>query len=166
MIFTEFGCTTRLAALASRSKRRTNVRSRVSSSFMILRATSRGSSSCSATQTVAIPPSPSRREILYRPATVRPMSGCGSVIEGVGARIRDAWPDRVETVKSSLMRVRSASFSDARAIALVHVEAWRATYRGMMPDATVDAFAGPDDDARLRGRAPSTPARPAGVTIW
>lgn len=51
------------------------------------------------------------------------------------------------------MRVRSASFSDARAIAAVHVEAWRATYRGLMPDAVVDAFAGPDHDAAARALA-------------
>src|SRR5262249_36504599 len=49
-------------------------RSAARSSFMILRATSRGSASCSATNTVAIPPSPRKRLIVKRPATWRPMS--------------------------------------------------------------------------------------------
>ena len=60
-IFPEFGCTTRLAALASRSNRFTKVRSRMSSSFMTLSATSFGSWSCSARYTVAIPPSPAAK---------------------------------------------------------------------------------------------------------
>src|SRR4051812_48150608 len=74
MICTELGCWTRDAALASRWNRFTKERSELRSSFMILRATSRGSASCSATNTVAIPPSPRKRLIVNRPATWRPIS--------------------------------------------------------------------------------------------
>src|SRR5512132_690890 len=74
MICTEQGCFTRAEALASRWKRRTNVRSFESSWFMILRATSRGSPACSATYTVAMPPSPRTRWMVNLPATCFPRS--------------------------------------------------------------------------------------------
>ena len=36
------------------------------------------------------------------------------------------------------MQVRQATPADARKIAQIHVETWRATYRGQMPDAVLD----------------------------
>src|SRR5512139_4184252 len=36
--------------------------------------------------------------------------------------------------------VRVAAASDAEAIARVRIDAWRATYRGMIPDAALDAL--------------------------
>lgn len=36
------------------------------------------------------------------------------------------------------MRVRLAIFDDLAAIAQIHVQSWRTTYRGMMPDAVLD----------------------------
>lgn len=38
------------------------------------------------------------------------------------------------------MKLRSAEFGDARDIAEVHVLAWQVTYRGMIPDAHLDAL--------------------------
>jgi GNAT superfamily N-acetyltransferase len=38
------------------------------------------------------------------------------------------------------MRVRRASRQDARAIAEVHVRAWRSAYRGLVPDQLLDAL--------------------------
>ena len=35
--------------------------------------------------------------------------------------------------------IRPAAFTDAQAIARVHVESWEETYRGVLPDATLDA---------------------------
>ncbi|MFW2544375.1 N-acetyltransferase family protein [Primorskyibacter sp. 2E107] len=35
--------------------------------------------------------------------------------------------------------IRSAEAADARAIARVHVQAWQETYRGLLPDALIDA---------------------------
>lgn len=46
------------------------------------------------------------------------------------------------------MRIRSAVASDAPAIARVHVRAWRESYRGLVPDATLDAL----DEAERRAR--------------
>ncbi len=36
--------------------------------------------------------------------------------------------------------IRSATAFDARAIATIHVEAWRAAYRGIVPDEYLDSF--------------------------
>jgi ribosomal protein S18 acetylase RimI-like enzyme len=36
--------------------------------------------------------------------------------------------------------VRTAEIDDARAIAEVHVDAWRAAYRGLLPEAVLDQF--------------------------
>jgi len=36
------------------------------------------------------------------------------------------------------MKVRQATIADARRIAEIHVETWRAAYRGQMPDAVLD----------------------------
>jgi GNAT superfamily N-acetyltransferase len=38
------------------------------------------------------------------------------------------------------MRIREAAPADARPIAEIHVRAWRAAYRGQMPDAFLDAL--------------------------
>ena len=38
------------------------------------------------------------------------------------------------------MQVRQATPADARRIAQIHVETWRAAYRGQMPDAVLDAL--------------------------
>jgi ribosomal protein S18 acetylase RimI-like enzyme len=38
------------------------------------------------------------------------------------------------------MQVRKATFADAKRIAQIHVETWRAAYRGQMPDAVLDAL--------------------------
>ncbi len=35
--------------------------------------------------------------------------------------------------------IRPATFADAQAIARVHVQSWEETYRGILPDATLDA---------------------------
>ena len=35
--------------------------------------------------------------------------------------------------------IRQATFADAEAIARVHVQSWEETYRGILPDATLDA---------------------------
>jgi hypothetical protein len=39
-----------------------------------------------------------------------------------------------------VLDIRRASQSDARAIAEVHVASWRETYRGIVPDAFLDAL--------------------------
>jgi ribosomal protein S18 acetylase RimI-like enzyme len=38
------------------------------------------------------------------------------------------------------LRIRAATASDAEAIARVHVQSWRETYRGLLPDAMLDAL--------------------------
>jgi GNAT superfamily N-acetyltransferase len=38
------------------------------------------------------------------------------------------------------MRIREATIADARAIAEIHVRAWRAAYRGQVPDAHLEAL--------------------------
>jgi GNAT superfamily N-acetyltransferase len=40
-----------------------------------------------------------------------------------------------DSVESIISMIRAATLDDARAIAEVHVAAWRAGYRGLMPDA-------------------------------
>jgi GNAT superfamily N-acetyltransferase len=47
----------------------------------------------------------------------------------------------------SAVLIRHARPEDARAIAQVRIDAWRATYRGMMPDAYLDAMSVPDNAA-------------------
>src|SRR5579871_2242772 len=37
-----------------------------------------------------------------------------------------------------MIKIRSASINDAKAIAKVHVDSWRAIYRGHMPDSVLD----------------------------
>ncbi|MBK6812569.1 MAG: GNAT family N-acetyltransferase [Sandaracinaceae bacterium] len=45
--------------------------------------------------------------------------------------------------------IRSAEPTDAHAIALVQVAGWHASYRGLMPDAVLDAFTVPVRDAKV-----------------
>ncbi len=56
-------------------------------------------------------------------------------------------------------RIRPAILADAPAIATVRVNAWRATYRGMIPDAYLDAMKVEDSEslwARVLGAPPNT----------
>ena len=56
-------------------------------------------------------------------------------------------------------RIRPATLADAPAIAQVRVNAWRATYRGMIPDAYLDAMKVEDSEslwARVLGAGPNT----------
>jgi len=55
--------------------------------------------------------------------------------------------------------IRRAEPGDARAIAEVRIGAWRSTYRGMIPDAYLDAMKVEDSEAlwrRVLGAAPNT----------
>jgi len=68
--------------------------------------------------------------------------------------------------------IRRATPADARAIAQVRVDAWRVTYRGMIPDAYLDAMT-VDDSAPESGRGSSarSPRRSApwgatGLLTW
>jgi len=45
----------------------------------------------------------------------------------------------VETAKAALT-IRSATVADAHAIAEIHVAGWRVAYRGLMPDAVIEAI--------------------------
>lgn len=49
-----------------------------------------------------------------------------------------------------MFEVRPATVEDARAIAALHIASWRATYRGLMPDALLDGL---DLDERTAQRA-------------
>jgi ribosomal protein S18 acetylase RimI-like enzyme len=55
------------------------------------------------------------------------------------------------------MRVRPATLQDAPAIAKVRVDSWRATYRGMIPDAYLDGMS-LEDSTTLWERIMSAPA--------
>jgi ribosomal protein S18 acetylase RimI-like enzyme len=44
------------------------------------------------------------------------------------------------SLNSSVPTIRSATADDARAIATIHVEAWRAAYRGIVPDEYLDSL--------------------------
>jgi ribosomal protein S18 acetylase RimI-like enzyme len=55
-------------------------------------------------------------------------------------------------------RVRRAVPADAPAIALVHVEAWRETYRGIMPDAVLAALSAGDRERGWRASLESARA--------
>jgi ribosomal protein S18 acetylase RimI-like enzyme len=50
------------------------------------------------------------------------------------------------------VRIRHATSDDALAIGTIHVDSWRATYRGMMPDAVLDGLSVDDRVARWRAR--------------
>lgn len=56
-------------------------------------------------------------------------------------------------------RIRAATLADAPAIAKVRVHSWRATYRGMIPDAYLDAMKVEDSEAlwgRVLAAGPNT----------
>jgi len=48
--------------------------------------------------------------------------------------------------------IRRAKSSDARGIAKVHVAAWKAAYRGLLPDNTLDQLSVDDSEARWKER--------------
>jgi ribosomal protein S18 acetylase RimI-like enzyme len=54
--------------------------------------------------------------------------------------------------------VRPAAAADAPAIGTVHVEAWRAAYRGLVPDAILDGFSIAGRIAHWRGALAARPA--------
>jgi L-amino acid N-acyltransferase YncA len=58
--------------------------------------------------------------------------------------------------------VRDATALDAAAIARVHVASWRATYRGIVPDAVLDRLSVERREAYWR----ETAADPAGPPVW
>jgi hypothetical protein len=61
------------------------------------------------------------------------------------------------------MFLRPATPADAAAVAYVHVQAWRETYRGIMPDAVLE---GPSVEERARAwRAVQDLKRAAGRVI-
>lgn len=47
-----------------------------------------------------------------------------------------------------MVTVRDAGVQDARAVAAVHVRAWQAAYRGLLPDGYLDGLNAPDRAAR------------------
>jgi ribosomal protein S18 acetylase RimI-like enzyme len=60
------------------------------------------------------------------------------------------------------MQVRQASIADARRIAQIHVETWRAAYRGQMPDAVLDEL---DVDRRAIFWNKHLATRPQGTLV-
>lgn len=52
------------------------------------------------------------------------------------------------------MLIRAAQTEDAEAIARVHIQAWRETYRGIMPDTMLDEFSLDERAASWRQRIP------------
>lgn len=61
------------------------------------------------------------------------------------------------------MNVRAATADDVRAIAQIHVDAWRAAYRGHIPDAYLDSLS-VDERARMWSGALARPA-PARLVV-
>ena len=47
--------------------------------------------------------------------------------------------------------IRKAGVADAAAIAKVHVDTWRSSYRGIVPDSVLDGLSYDDREARWRG---------------
>ena len=60
--------------------------------------------------------------------------------------------------------IRPAQMSDAPGIARVHVDAWRSTYRGLVPDAFLDALQ-TDSRERFWRATLSNPTAPARVFV-
>jgi ribosomal protein S18 acetylase RimI-like enzyme len=60
------------------------------------------------------------------------------------------------------MQVRQATIADARKIAQIHVETWRAAYRGQIPDAVLDAL---DVERRAASWEKHLAAQPRGVSV-
>jgi ribosomal protein S18 acetylase RimI-like enzyme len=50
------------------------------------------------------------------------------------------------------MSIRKAELSDAKGIAQVHVAAWKAAYRGLLPDEALDRLAVDDSERRWKER--------------
>lgn len=48
--------------------------------------------------------------------------------------------------------IREASAADARGIAQVHVDAWRTTYAGIMPDSVLEALSYDEDEEKQKDR--------------
>lgn len=55
--------------------------------------------------------------------------------------------------------IREADVGDAPGIARVHVESWRTTYRGIVPDAFLDAMSYGESESQWRGRLDGRDAR-------
>lgn len=64
----------------------------------------------------------------------------------------------------AIVAIRPALPADAEAIARVRIDAWRATYRGMIPDAYLDAMS-IDENAGLWRRILATGSPKAGVFV-
>lgn len=62
----------------------------------------------------------------------------------------------VPVVSAKDVRIRAAELNDAAAIAAVRVESWRATYRGVIPDAYLDGMR-VEDSTALWSRILATP---------
>lgn len=56
-------------------------------------------------------------------------------------------------------KVRAAALADCDAIAVVRVETWRTTYRGLLPDAILDALSAPARADMWRRALQRTPPR-------
>jgi L-amino acid N-acyltransferase YncA len=69
-----------------------------------------------------------------------------------------------EERESTVLDIRRASQSDARAIAEVHVASWRETYRGIVPDAFLDALSVAERE-RMWARGLAAPDRPSFVFV-
>lgn len=63
--------------------------------------------------------------------------------------------------------IRAARPGDAPAIAALHIDAWRAAYRGLVPDAVLDGFSVAQRTERWRARLSAEPAPgPAAQRTW
>jgi ribosomal protein S18 acetylase RimI-like enzyme len=63
------------------------------------------------------------------------------------------------------MRIRPAELSDAEAIGRVHVQAWQETYRGLMPDAYLDAMSADERAKTWRERIPTFAERRQALAV-
>ena len=60
-----------------------------------------------------------------------------SLVNAAGLKSRR---NLISEIFAKLMQVRQATIADARTIAQIHVETWRAAYRGRMPDVVLDSL--------------------------
>jgi ribosomal protein S18 acetylase RimI-like enzyme len=63
------------------------------------------------------------------------------------------------------MLIRPAIISDAEAIGRVHVQAWQETYRGLMPDAYLDAMSAEERAKAWRERIPTFAERRQSLAV-
>lgn len=63
------------------------------------------------------------------------------------------------------MLIRPAELVDAEAIGRVHVQAWRETYRGLMPDAYLDAMSADESAKGWRERIPTFAERRQALAV-